>query len=67
MKIMNKIKIKTESEFLPYLSSHDKALFYFSYKIKIYNDGEKKVQLISRHWDIEDSLWRRSYWETTYD
>ena len=56
---MNKIKIKTESEFLPYLSSHDKTLFYFSYKIKIYNDGEKKVQLISRHWDIEDSLGRK--------
>jgi len=56
---MNEVKITAESQFVPRLSNNDKALFYFSYKIKIYNEGEKQVQLISRHWDIEDSLGRK--------
>ena len=56
---MNEVKITTQSQFVPQLSSNDKALFYFSYKIKIHNAGKKQVQLISRHWDIEDSLGRK--------
>ena len=59
MKRMNDLKIITKSEFLPEYSSDAKALFLFSYKIKIENMGEKNVQLISRHWDIEDSLGRK--------
>ena len=59
MKRMNDLKIITKSEFLPEYSSDAKALFLFSYKIKIENTGKKNVQLISRHWDIEDSLGRK--------
>ena len=56
---MNKIKIETNSEFLPDLSKNDEEFFYFSYNIKIYNKGNNKVQLISRHWNIQDSLGRK--------
>ena len=56
---MNKVKITAESHFVPQLSNNDKTLFYFSYNVKIYNEGKKKVQIIGRHWDIEDSLGRK--------
>ena len=55
---MNNIEIKTKSEYLPELSDNNKDEFYFAYKIKIYNKSIKKVQLLSRHWNIEDSLGR---------
>ena len=55
----NDLKIIAKSEFLPEYSSDEKALFLFSYKIKIENMGAEDVQLISRHWDIEDSLGRK--------
>ena len=56
--MMNNLKIITESQYIPEISDHEKALFFFSYVIKIKNDSMQKVQLISRHWDIEDSLGR---------
>ena len=34
-------------------------MFYFSYKVSIYNLGANKVQLLSRHWDIRDGLGRK--------
>ena len=58
-KIMNDLKIITKSEFLPEYSSDEKALFLFSYKIIIENTGGENFQLLSRHWDIEDSLGRK--------
>jgi len=56
---MNKVKITAESHFVPRLSNNDQTLFYFVYNVKICNEGKKKVQIISRHWDIEDSLGRK--------
>ena len=54
----NNLEILTKSEYLPEYSSNEKALFLFSYKVKIKNLGLENVQLVSRHWDIEDSLGR---------
>ena len=56
---MNEIEIKIKSEFLPELSNNDDEIFYFSYKVKIHNKGAKEIQLLSRHWDIADSLGRK--------
>ncbi len=56
---MNNLKIITKSKFLPEYSSDTKAQFLFSYNIKIKNTGVENVQLISRHWDIEDSFGRK--------
>ena len=55
---MNNLEIKTKSTFLPEFSDHNQAVFFFSYEIKIKNNGPEKVQLISRHWNIEDSMGR---------
>ena len=55
----NNIKINIESKFVPELSNNEDSLFYFSYKVQICNKGENKVQLLSRHWDIQDGLGRK--------
>tara|TARA_Y100000817_G_scaffold244656_1_gene196631 strand:+ start:340 stop:528 length:189 start_codon:yes stop_codon:yes gene_type:complete len=52
---MNDLKIVSKSKFIPELSDIEKSIFLFSYKIKIINNGNEQVQLMSRHWDIEDS------------
>ena len=56
---MNKIKIEAISEYLPKHSKINEKIFYFSYNVKIFNKGHNDVQLLSRHWDIRDSLGRR--------
>ena len=55
----NNIKINISGEFVPELSNNEDSLFYFSYKVSIYNQGTNKVQLLSRHWDIRDGLGRK--------
>jgi len=57
--IKNNIKINIKGEFVPELSNNEDSLFYFSYKVSIYNLGTNKVQLLSRHWDIRDGLGRK--------
>ena len=52
----NNIKIDIHSEFIPELSNNEDSLFYFSYKVSIYNLGVNRVQLLSRHWNIKDGL-----------
>ena len=55
----NNIKIDIKTEYVPELSNNEDSMFYFSYKVKIENMGSKKVQLLSRHWDIKDGLGRK--------
>ena len=55
----NNIKIDIITEYVPELSNNEDSMFYFSYKVKIKNLGLKKVQLLSRHWDIKDGLGRK--------
>mgnify|MGYP001242165067 FL=1 len=55
----NNIKIDIKTEYVPELSNNEDSMFYFSYKVKIKNMGLKKVQLLSRHWDIKDGLGRK--------
>tara|TARA_B100001996_G_C18510182_1_gene535025 strand:- start:335 stop:709 length:375 start_codon:yes stop_codon:yes gene_type:complete len=55
----NNIKIDIKTEYVPELSNNEDSMFYFSYKVKIKNMSSKKVQLLSRHWDIKDGLGRK--------
>jgi ApaG protein len=55
----NNIKIDIRGEYVPELSNNEDSLFYFSYKVSIYNLGSNKVQLLSRHWNIQDGLGRK--------
>ena len=53
---MNSLKVESKSKFVPELSNIDRSIFFFSYKIKIINNGKDQVQLMSRHWNIQDSM-----------
>ena len=57
--MINEIKVEIKSEFLPKLSDNSESLFFFTYNVIISNNSLKDVQLISRHWNIEDSLGRK--------
>ena len=47
-----KIKIDSNSKFVPEISNINDSLYYFSYEISIQNKSGKKVKLLSRHWNI---------------
>ena len=49
------ILVQVESTFLPERSSPLRRHFFFSYRIRIANEGDTVVQLLSRHWIITDS------------
>ena len=50
----NNIKIETYPEFLPERSAPIKPYYFFSYRVRIINNFEKTVQLLSRYWHIRD-------------
>ena len=52
--MQNSIKIQAHPEFLPERSQPDKSYYFFSYKIKIINNSEIGVKLLSRYWHIKD-------------
>ena len=50
----NYIKIETYPRFLPERSDPIKPYYFFSYRVRITNNFEKTVQLLSRYWHIRD-------------
>ena len=52
--MQNSIKIQAHPEFLPERSQPDKSYYFFSYNIKITNNSEIGVKLLSRYWHIKD-------------
>ena len=50
----NNIKIETHPRFLPERSDPIKPYYFFSYRVRIINNFEKTVQLLSRYWHITD-------------
>ncbi len=49
------VKIEVESEYVPERSNPERESYFFAYHIRITNDGDETVQLMSRHWIITDS------------
>ena len=49
------IRVTVESQFVPERSAPDQNQWFFSYSIRIQNEGEQPVQLMTRHWIITDS------------
>ncbi len=49
------VRVQVRSEFIPRLSRPDQAHWMFAYTVRIRNEGQETVQLISRHWIITDS------------
>lgn len=49
------IRVTAVASFHPERSSSKDQYFFFSYQITIRNEGERTVQLLSRHWKIQDA------------
>lgn len=52
------ITVTVEPIFLENESEPEKSAFMWAYNIRIQNEGEEPVQLISRYWKITDGLGR---------
>ncbi len=48
------VKVEVESEYLPDRSDVERGYYFFAYHVKITNEGDEPVQLLSRHWIITD-------------
>lgn len=52
------VSVSVEPHFLEKESDPERGRFFWAYHIRIENEGEDPVQLISRHWRITDALGR---------
>ncbi len=48
------VQIKVASEYVPHHSDPTHGQWLFTYTVRITNNGQQTVQLISRHWVITD-------------
>lgn len=46
------VRVEVQSAYIPERSQPDRGVFFFAYHIRITNEGEETVQLLSRHWII---------------
>lgn len=53
------IRVHAVAKFMPEHSAPDSGRYMYTYQITITNEGDKKAQLISRHWIIIDSNGKR--------
>jgi ApaG protein len=49
------ILVEVDSSFVPERSEPMRRMWFFAYRIRIANQGEETVQLVSRHWIITDA------------
>jgi ApaG protein len=49
------IHVRVESRYVPEQSDPERGGWLFAYSVRIANEGEETVQLISRHWIITDA------------
>ena len=54
--MMNNVSVKAKSKYIAELSNIEDSNFYYLYEISIENKGEKRVKILSRHWDIYNAL-----------
>lgn len=50
----NGVSVEVESEWLPERSNPARNQWFFTYRVRITNVGTQTVQLVSRHWIIEN-------------
>jgi ApaG protein len=48
------VRVQVDSFYVPERSEPADDRWFFAYRIKITNEGERTVQLLSRHWIITD-------------
>lgn len=52
---MDKVSVEVTAEYLKHQSRPEQSQFVWAYHIRIRNEGDSAVQLISRYWHIEDA------------
>ena len=52
----NNVSVIAKSKYISELSNIEDSNFYYLYEISIENKGNKRVKLLSRHWDIYNAL-----------
>tara|TARA_B100000214_G_C23883508_1_gene588416 strand:- start:234 stop:614 length:381 start_codon:yes stop_codon:yes gene_type:complete len=55
MKNSFNIKISVETTYLPEKSNLQIPIYFFAYFIEIINNSEVAIQLLNRHWEINDA------------
>ena len=50
------IRVRVQAQYDPSRSSPQQSQWFFLYTVKITNEGQDTVQLISRHWIITDGM-----------
>ena len=53
--VTNNVRVEVESQYAPERSQPFQNQWFFHYTVRITNEGEETVQLLSRHWIITDS------------
>lgn len=53
--VTNNVRVEVESRYAPDHSQRFQCHWFFHYTIRITNEGEETVQLLSRHWIITDA------------
>jgi ApaG protein len=49
------VRVQVRTAYLPERSSPADSHYFFTYRVRISNQGEETVQLVSRHWIITDA------------
>ncbi len=49
------VRVQTEGFFIPERSAPERGYYFFAYRVRISNEGPRRVQLISRRWVITDA------------
>jgi ApaG protein len=54
--VTNNVRVEVESQFAPEHSQPFDNQWFFYYTVRITNEGEETVQLLSRHWVVRDAV-----------
>ncbi len=54
--VTQKIRIQVEPQFIAEQSDPQSGHYFFSYRIRIHNEGSANVTLLGRHWIITDGF-----------
>ena len=52
--VTNGVRVRVESFYVPERSEPEHEAYFFAYRVRISNEGDEGVQLLSRHWVITD-------------
>ncbi len=53
--VTNNVRVEVESQYAPERSQPMQNEWFFHYTVRITNEGDETVQLLSRHWVITDA------------